>query len=104
MKYYFITVMKDIGYLDEDPRFPFIEHHRTWGFYTCFSEADRVLHNNITDMHEGYFNYAVIEEYEEGISGYTGESWWFKFDYDLGCYTRIDKPVAIGMLGSIAFG
>lgn len=100
MKYYFITVVEDIG-RQFNTR---IKNKRTWGFYTCFGEADRILHNNITDMHEGCYLYAVIEEYEEGISGYTGKSWWFEFNNDLGCYTRIDKPIALGVLGSFAFG
>lgn len=102
MKYYFITVMENV-YVGSFglPRFV---NKRTWGFYTCFGEADRVLHNNITDLHEDCYDYAVIEEYEEGISGYTGKSWWFEFNEELGCYTRMDKPSTSTMLGSLALG
>ncbi len=100
MKYYFITVMEDVG----RKFITCVKNKRTWGFYTCFGEADKVLHNNIIDLHEGCYDYAVIEEYEEGISGYTGKSWWFEFDDVLGCYTRTDKPMAVNGLGSFALG
>lgn len=101
MKYYFITVME---YMKVDNRgWHCFGNRRTWGFYTVFGEADRVLHNNVTDLHEGCYDYAVIEEYEEGISGYTGKSWWYEYTEWLGCYTRIDKPCNTSV-GSLALG
>lgn len=101
-KYYFITVMERVN--AQIWTRPVFGNTRTWGFYTVFGEADRVLHNNITDLHEGCYDYAVVEEYEEGISGYTGKSWWYGYNEELDCYTRMDKPCGVDLIGSFAFG
>lgn len=103
MKYYFITVMEHIGFKDDNNSYiAYFGDKRTWGFYSSFEDADNVIRNNVTDIHEGCYDYAVIEEYEEGISGYTGECWWYEYNWNLYCYESIKNPDIL--IGSFALG
>ena len=72
MKYYFITVFKNY-----DERGP--HNLRCWGFYDNFDDADQAIRGNFTDMWETIYNFAVIEEYLPGISGYNFNSWFYKY-------------------------
>ena len=62
--YYFITVFSK--YDDKGPH-----NMRCWGFYNSFEDAHMVVENNITDIWETIYDFAVIEEYHPGISGYN---------------------------------
>lgn len=64
----------------------------TWGFYANRDDAVRALHKNLKDMHEGIYQYACIEQYEEGIAMVTGEIQWFRFDKERNGYFEIDTP------------
>lgn len=64
----------------------------TWGFYSVKSHAVEALHDNSCDMHEGIYQYACIERYEEGIARFTGDIQWFRWDEDRNGYFEIDTP------------
>lgn len=100
---WFITVFENIecdalGWFDGGAR-------RTWGYYAERDTAVQALHENWTDMMEHYYEYAVIEQYEEGISGYVfGSRKWFKWDDERGGYFEIDEPDTVGNVCSFALG
>ena len=88
--YWFITVMEKI---EKDPKYLFnLGSTRCWGFYTNKQDALNALHTNATDMWETIYDYAVMEEYFEGISGYGFERQFFKYDREKDGYFEIETP------------
>lgn len=56
---------------------------RCWGWYSNLDDAKAVVLSNATDMFECHFyDYAVIEEYKEGICQIVKNEWWFYADYE----------------------
>ena len=88
--YYFITVFERLS-LDEYG-FPDTGHNRCWGFYTDKNMAIDALHENATDMNETMYEYAIVEEYYEGISNFTGFRQFFKYSDEKDGYFEIDEP------------
>lgn len=75
--YWFITVFKEF-----DKNYG-IKCSRTWGFYRNKEEALKVIKYNVTDLWETIYDYAVLEPYYEGISGYCFDEprEFFQYDY-----------------------
>ena len=97
-KYYFITVFDNY-----DAQYgPW--SMRAWGFYTHLEDAINALDKNITDLWETIYNYAVIEEYYEGISGYNFNRQFFKYDREMNSYRPIDEPKELKPYVSFAIG
>ena len=76
---------------------------RCWGFYSNFADAHATIRFNVTDLWETVYDYAVLEPYYEGISGYCFEksAEWFKYNKDTDCYESIERPE--GASGYIGF-
>ena len=101
-EYYFITVFERLDITDLG--WPCVGCERCWGFYTDKNTAFRAVHDNWTDMEETIYEYAVIEEYHEGISNFTGYRQFFRFDRDKDGYVEIDEPEAYKHFCSFAIG
>lgn len=100
---WFITVFEKIE--PGDKGWPELGCQRTWGFYFEREVAVKSLYENWTDMHETCYDYAVIEQYSEGISHYEhGSRQWFKFDYERNGYFEVEEPECVKHCGSFAFG
>ena len=95
-KYYFITVFAK--YDDKGPH-----NMRCWGFYKELPDAVEAIMWNYTDMWETVYDYAIIEEYHLGISGYNFERWFFKYNGEDG-YDRIEEPEELKHYCSFALG
>ncbi len=68
---------------------------RLWGIIDTYEHAVELLHNNVTDLHEFLYRYAVIETKTFGIT--TGESeftQWFEWDPDRKGFFEIPAPEA----------
>lgn len=54
---------------------------RTWGWFSKFEDAEDIVLNNKGDIFEFYYNYACIEEVEEGL--YTSHKviGWYQANY-----------------------
>lgn len=89
-KFYFITVFEKLEV--NDLGWPETGSQRCWGFYLDKDIAFQAVHENWTDLEETIYDYALIEEYEEGISHLTGYRQWFKFDIEKKGYVEIDEP------------
>ena len=100
--YYFITVFEK---LEIDERgWPNTGCSQCWGFYIDKDTAYKALHENWSDMEETCYEYAVVEEYHEGISGYTGFRQFFKFDLTKLGYMEIDEPEGYKHFCSFSIG
>ena len=90
---------------------------RIVGVFKTLEEAQRVIENNMYDLYEGSYDYAIIEEYEEknfglypAVSGY----WWYKvvreendkkeYNADNVKYVLIDKPKEVELYSNFAIG
>ena len=84
-----------------------IKGARTWGFYSNKEDAINVLEHNTTDLWEYCYDYAVLEAYQEGISGYDFEEGrqFFKYDQFKKGYFPLDKePEEVKHYVSFAIG
>lgn len=77
---------------------------RTWGFYSDVNDAINALHNNKADMHEYFYDYAIIEEYNEGICNDTSHYQWFKWDDERDGYFEIDEPRCVSRMCCFGIG
>ena len=77
---------------------------RTWGFYSDVNDAINALHNNKNDMHEYFYDYAIIEEYNEGICNDTSRYQWFKWADERDGYFEIDEPRCVSRMCNFAIG
>lgn len=82
------------------------KHMRTWGFYSNKEDALETLKTNTTDMWETVYDYAILEPYYEGISGYAFEEQreWFKYNRDKDSYEPMEEPEGIKHYVSFAIG
>ena len=84
--YWFITVFEKF-----DNQYG-IKNTRTWGFYSDKETALDTLRHNYTDLWETVYDYAVLEPYYEGISGYCFDEprEWFRYNETMGGYLPLD--------------
>ena len=100
--YWFITVLSK---LEEDSRgWCVTGSTRCWGFYSNKEDALNALHKNITDLWEYCYDYAVLEEYHEGISNHTLNRQFFKYDMDKDGYVEIEEPECVSHICGFALG
>lgn len=85
----------------------------SFGWYFTETEAVKAVVENYGDLHECYFDYAVVEEITNGIHGRPITEIWFKWDPPKGAmfgygqenkswWKNVDKPK--GLEGVISFG
>ena len=63
MKTIFLITVLQSSKFEIDPKLAL----RTWGFYFAFSDAEKVVLENQSDIFEFTYDLAIIEEYEEGV-------------------------------------
>lgn len=100
--YWFITVMEKFD-IDED-FYVKTGCTRLWGFYSSKVDALQALHNNVTDMWETIYNFAILEEYYEGIGNSTGVRYFLKYDPSLNGYFEIEEPEYAKYICDFAIG
>lgn len=80
-----------------------IEESRTIGYFLTLEAAKRAIKNNICDIHENYYNYAVIEGVEPGLYSSTESvSYWYKWTKN--GYRRIQKPNQVSQIVGFTIG
>ena len=83
-RYYFIATVRRYKAKTDSGREYETEDSRTWGFYRSKKKAIKAVTENWTDMNEmGYYPWAVIGTYEEGLISQVFEEpeMWFKESY-----------------------
>lgn len=64
-----------------------------WGWYKNYEDAKRAVINNITDIWEGIYHYAVVQRITEGIVPVPlDEEHWFKYNRYTHQYDEIKTP------------
>lgn len=99
--YWFITVFTRF-----DDKYG-IKGSRTWGFYSNKEDALKALKENHTDLWEYCYDYAIIEAYHEGISGYDFEEGrqFFRYDQLVDSYIPMEiEPEEVKHYASFAIG
>lgn len=99
---YFITVFEKCE--SDKTGSPHLGFQRTWGYYSEYKTAARALNENWTDMREGVYDYALIENIEEGLSPCSLERQWFKWDDERKGYFEIEEPKCVKYFVNFAFG
>ena len=87
--YWFITVFENLKTSKDGA---IIYDSRCWGFFSDRNEAVEVLHRNTADLWETIYDYAVLEEFHEGIGGWTKNRQFFKYNEEKDGYFEIPEP------------
>lgn len=66
---------------------------RHWGYFSSKEECIKILHKNITDLHEYYYNYAVIEKIDSGLYSFPTEREFFEYKKELSGFFEIKEPL-----------
>jgi hypothetical protein len=65
---------------------------RIVGYYTDKEKAFDAVKSNACDINETCYNYALIEEVEEGLYNPAFNRWLFKYNSDIDKYEPIEEP------------
>lgn len=88
-----IYVINTMTKLEKDQNgFPDFGSERIVGFYKEFKDAEDAVVNNICDIYETIYNYALIEEVEEGLYNSSLNRWFYKYNKEKDEYEKIEEP------------
>lgn len=62
------------------------------GWFSTERRAREFVINNECDIWETIYDYALIEEWYEGYSGYTLSAYWYKYNREIDKYEPILAP------------
>lgn len=65
------------------------EDTRCVGYFKTFEEAENIILNNVGDINETIYDYAVIENIPEGLYQYDQNASWYKWNN--GRYEKTNK-------------
>ena len=65
---------------------------RTFGYFADYNECQTALHENWCDMHEFYYDYAVVEQIFEGIHPRPEKVVWVKWGDEKEGFYETEKP------------
>lgn len=99
---HFVTVFEKVE--PSEVFFAEFGDQRTWGYYPEYEWAVEALHENVTDIHEGCYEYAVIEKIDYGICAICEKRQWFKWDKEKRVYFEIEEPECVKHLTNFAIG
>jgi hypothetical protein len=78
---------------------------RTVGWFKNFEDADTNVKLNCGDIHEGNFDYVVIEEVAEGFySGASAKKTWYGWNTEFKQYEKIKEPPQWNNITAIGIG
>lgn len=77
---------------------------RVVGFYTDKTKAEDTVINNVCDLWETIYDYAVIERIDEGIYKSTHERQFYKYNMDLRKYESIEEPKELKHFAGFTMG
>lgn len=92
---HFITMISGKNPLEEGAS------QRTIGYFSTKKEAIDVLENNIWGVWETLYEYAIVQDFEEGLYPDLKETIWFMCYEESGRYLQIPEP---SMFSNYQFG
>lgn len=90
-KIYTVMVMTDLTY-DSSIKYPEFGSSRLVGWYPEFEDAYSSVSANNCDINETCYQYALIEECEEGLYNPASKRWWFEYNREKDRYFQIKEP------------
>lgn len=90
---YAITVAEKLE-IDEKTKFPDFGSTSVPGWYSEKEKAFKAVRENACDINETCYDYAIIEEIEEGLynPAMKHQRWFFKFNREKDEYEEIKEP------------
>ena len=70
----------------------YLDNYRTFGYFSELAMCIQALNENLADMNERYYTYAVIEEISEGIHSHAKQIAWFCWDEEKEGFYETEKP------------
>lgn len=98
-----IYVMMVFEKCEKGELFPEMGCRSLVGFRHSFEDAWESVRQNMCDIWETCYDYALIEEVEPCMYPASIKRWWFKFNMDTKEYEPMDEPEFFGHLCGIAF-
>ncbi len=77
---------------------------RCVGYLLDLNEVIKHVENNILDIHECSYKYAVIEKVSEGFYPHSEEIQWFEWNTDKYKYVKTTKPKSLKNTSSFGIG
>ena len=79
---------------------------RIVGFYIDKEDAFKNVKENDCNINNTYYNYALIEEVEEGLRNPAGCSnrWFFKYNKETDEYDEIEEPTFLNGFSGFTIG
>lgn len=65
---------------------------RCVGYFRSFKEAENVVLNNVYDIWETCYDYAIIEHIPEGLYQYDFHPVWYKYQKTTCGYVKCEQP------------
>ena len=91
--------------LEEDEHgWPNFGSERLVGYYTDRKIAFDAVKCNACDINETCYDYALIEEVEEGLYNAATHRYLFKYNYDKNKYEQIEEPDFMKHFGGFTIG
>lgn len=90
-KIYTVMVMTDL-YQNSKIKFPEFGDSRIVGWYPEFDMANSAVTQNMCDINETCYRYALIEECEWGLYHPANKRWWYEYNRENGEYALFDEP------------
>ena len=90
MKIYTVTTLEKVELNEQG--FLACGSQRTPGFFKTAEDAKECIENNYGDIFEYLYEYATIEEIEDGLYPISNEIGWYKWDDEKKKYCEIPKP------------
>lgn len=101
-KIYTITVCEKLEI--DKYKFPDLGYSTTIGFYMSKDKAFNAVKSNALDMRETCYDFALIEETEEGLYKPSKERWWFKYNRSIDGYKEIPEPEGYKRFSGFSIG
>ena len=70
----------------------YLDNFRTFGFFSDYEDCRRALNGNWCDMHEFYYDFAVVECMEEGIHSHAKQMAWFRWSEEKKGFYETENP------------
>ena len=77
---------------------------RTFGYFDILETCKQALNENCCDMHEGLYEFAVIENIGQGIHPRAKEIAWFRWDVEKWGFFEIQKSECTEVYCNYALG
>lgn len=89
-----IYVILCMSKLEQNPRtkFPDFGSESIMGWYEDKDTAFERVRTNACDINETCYDYAIIEEVEQGLYPASMNRWFFEYKKDKGEYIQIEEP------------